>query len=239
MPDVFNSQFGYDIYMQKYSKDRKEGWVDTCRRVVDNVIADRLPNEVKNAILQAMVSRKFMPAGRYLYSAGREIHMTNNCFTLRAEDTREGWSTLLHDASSMLLMGGGVGVDYSAVRAKGSVIRRTGGEATGPLSLMRMLDYAGEGIMQGGQRRSALWAGLSWSHGDIFDFLKCKNHSESLKLSMILTSLTLLMTLHMQNIQWLKKYGYKTHVKHSKQRSQDGRLILARIRSHLETHVVS
>jgi ribonucleoside-diphosphate reductase alpha chain len=128
-----------------------------------------------------MVSRKFIPGGRYLYSSGRELHQVNNCFLFRAEDSREGWSQLMGDISSALMTGGGIGVDYSAIRPKGAIIKRTGGECTGPTALMQMVNEAGRHIMQGGQRRSAIWAGLQWDHDDINDFLQIKDWSDELR----------------------------------------------------------
>jgi ribonucleoside-diphosphate reductase alpha chain len=44
-----------------------------------------------------------------------------------------------------------------------------------------MVNESGRHVMQGGQRRSAIWAGLSWSHNDIHEFITCKNHSNDLK----------------------------------------------------------
>jgi ribonucleoside-diphosphate reductase alpha chain len=73
------------------------------------------------------------------------------------------------------MTGAGIGVDYSDIRAEGKVIRKTGGFATGPLALMQMVNEAGRGIMQGGARRSAIWAGLKWSHPDIQKFIVLKN----------------------------------------------------------------
>ena len=61
------------------------------------------------------------------------------------------------------MTGGGIGSDYSDVRAKGKLIRKTGGFSTGPTALMQMVNEAGRFIMQGGSRRSAhIWAGLNW-----------------------------------------------------------------------------
>jgi len=79
--------------------------------------------------------------------------LTGNCLLLRAEDSREGWSNLLHDASMALMTGAGIGVQYSDIREEGCAIRRTGGVATGPLALIQMLNECGRGIMQGGSRR--------------------------------------------------------------------------------------
>ena len=80
-----------------------------------------------------------------------------------------------------LMTGAGIGVDYSAVRAEGEIIRKTGGKSTGPLALMQMVNEAGRHIMQGGARRSAIWAGLSWRHPDVLQFIQMKNWSEDIR----------------------------------------------------------
>lgn len=179
--DVFSNKFANDVFKQKYSMNGQETWAETCRRVTDAVCNQLLDTETKEKIYKYMVDRKFIPGGRYLYSAGRSFHQVNNCFLFRAEDTREGWADLMQKTTSALLTGGGIGVDYSAIRYKGAIIKRTGGFCTGPISLMEMVNEAGRHVMQGGQRRSAIWAGLNWSHKDIHEFIHLKDHSEELK----------------------------------------------------------
>lgn len=179
--DVFSNKFAQDIYMQKYSLDKQETWADTCRRVVDAVCGQLMDSKSKEKIYNFMLERKFIPGGRYLYSAGRTFHQVNNCFLFRAEDTREGWADALHKATSALMTGGGIGFDYSKLRGEGEKIKGTGGTSTGPIALVKMVNEAGRYIMQGGQRRSAIWAGLQWDHKDIFKFIHLKDHSEDLK----------------------------------------------------------
>ncbi len=179
--DVFSNKFAQDIFLQKYSMNGTETWADTCERVVNAVCGQLLDAKTKAKILKFMKERKFIPGGRYLYSAGRSFHQVNNCFLFRAEDTREGWADLMGKASSALLTGGGIGVDYSAIRYKGAPIKRTGGFCTGPISLMEMVNEAGRHVRQGGQRRSAIWAGLNWDHKDVMEFIHLKDHSADLK----------------------------------------------------------
>ena len=181
MDDVFSSSFANDIYLQKYSMDGTEKWADTCQRVVSAVCGQLLDTKTKNKILKYMIERKFIPGGRYLYSAGRSFHQVNNCFLFKAEDSREGWANLMYSISSGLLTGGGIGVDYTPIRYDGAPIKRTGGTCTGPMSLMHMVNESGRHIMQGGARRSAIWAGLTWSHKDIFKFMTIKNYSDDLR----------------------------------------------------------
>lgn len=179
--DVFSSKFANDIYLQKYSMDGAEKWKDTCRRVVTAVCGQLLDSDTQEKIYKLMLERKFIPGGRYLYSAGRPLHQVNNCFLFRAEDSREGWADAMQKATAALMTGGGIGFDYSSLRAEGAKIKRTGGTSTGPIALMNMVNEAGRYIMQGGQRRSAIWAGLNWNHGDIHKFMELKNYSEDIK----------------------------------------------------------
>ena len=178
---IFSNKFAQDIYLQKYSMNQQETWPETCKRVVENVCGQLLDSETKEKILNLMVEPKFIPGGRYLYSAGRAFHQVNNCFLFRAEDSREGWSDIMHKITMSLMTGGGIGIDYSDVREEGAIIKKTGGYSTGPIALMEMTNEAGRHIMQGGARRSAIWAGLNWKHKDIFKFMQIKDWNSDLR----------------------------------------------------------
>lgn len=181
--DVFSNKFAQDIFLQKYSLDGQETWADTCRRVVSNVCGQLLPKEDQEEIYKIMLDRKFIPGGRYLYSAGKPFHQVNNCFLFRLEDSREGWADAMQKATAALMTGGGIGFEYSNLRPEGAAIKRTGGTSTGPIAAMNMVNELGRYIMQGGSRRSAIWAGLNWAHDDVLKFLNLKNHSEILKIA--------------------------------------------------------
>jgi ribonucleoside-diphosphate reductase alpha chain len=180
------SGFAKTIMEQKYSHIKKDGtletWEDIARRVAKNVMraVGAEPALVKE-IEKMIAERKFIPGGRYLYASGRPYHQVQNCLLLKAEDSREGWSELLQKASMALMTGAGIGIDYSDIRAEGKPIRKTGGHATGPIALMQMINECGRGIMQGGSRRSAIWAGLNWKHPDIHKFIMIKNWSDDIK----------------------------------------------------------
>lgn len=181
------SMFAQTILNQKYAHTKRDGsketWDEIAKRVTKHVmrsLPDVDTDDIK-AIEVAIRERKFIPGGRYLYSAGRPYHQVQNCLLLRAEDSREGWAELMQKSTQALMTGAGIGVDYSAIRSEGSIIRKTGGTATGPLALMQMLNEAGRGIMQGGSRRSAIWAGLNWKHADIHKFIRMKDWSQDIK----------------------------------------------------------
>lgn len=179
--DVFSTKFAQDIYLQKYSLDGQENWEDTCKRVVSSVCGQLLDKEDQEEIFKIMVQRKFIPGGRYLYSSGRPWHQVNNCFLFRAEDSSDGWADLMGKSTAALMSGGGIGVDYSTLRPEGAILKRKGGVSTGPIAVMHMVNESGRYIMQGGQRRSAIWAGLNWKHADINKFIHIKDYSPELK----------------------------------------------------------
>ena len=188
----FEQPFAYDIYKQKYAHPGEE-WNDTARRVATHVLAalyhapNRGPefvNVIENAtarVEQLIADRRFMPGGRYLYATGRPLHQTQNCLLLRAEDSREGWADLQQKAAMALMTGAGIGIWYGDVRPAGSTITRTGGVASGPVSLMQIINEIGRHTMQGGSRRSAIWAGLPWWHADVDAFIRIKDYPKWLR----------------------------------------------------------
>lgn len=178
--DVFRSTFAHSIFKQKYAFTPDETWAGLSKRVVNAVIAEYDPG-LSNYIEKALYNRKFIPGGRYLYASGRPIHQIKNCYLWRAQDSREGWAELMHSSASALMVGGGIGADYSTVRPEGALIKKTGGLATGPIALMNIINELGRHVRQGGQRRSAIWAGLNWSHADALKFLHIKDYSEALR----------------------------------------------------------
>ena len=171
---MFRSEWGESIFRQKYPLF--ERWEDLARQLAQEVCEGFLPQSQIDFIFESIRDMKFIPGGRYLYYAGRKAKFYNNCFLLRAEeDSRQDWANLSWKAESCLMTGGGIGADYSVYRPKGSILGRTGGEASGPLPKMQMINEIGRNVMQGGSRRSAIYASLNWQHGDVWSFLRAKN----------------------------------------------------------------
>lgn len=178
--------FATRIMQQKYiwKEQGETTWDEIAYRCTKNVLGAlgiRKTSSDFKGIYELIRSKKFIPGGRYLYASGRPLHQVQNCVLLRAEDSREGWADHLQKNTLSLMTGAGVGTVYSDLRSKGAKIRRTGGEATGPLALMQMTNESGRGIMQGGSRRSALWAGLHWNHKDVIEFIRIKDWSPEVR----------------------------------------------------------
>lgn len=185
----FKNSFAENIFKFKYAQGAEDTWDALADRLVEDVCGTRwgkdrnlMSPEDQAQLAQYIKEMKFVPGGRYLWYAGRKNSYFNNCFLLRAEeDTREEWAAITQRAVSCLMTGGGIGIDYSILRPSGKPLSRTGGLSSGPIPLMQMINEVGRGVMQGGSRRSAIYASLNWLHEDIPDFLKAKNWSDFYK----------------------------------------------------------
>jgi ribonucleoside-diphosphate reductase alpha chain len=173
---MFRNKFAEDVFVQKYKHEGAQTWEELCKTLVEDVCREHMAASDKQQLIKYMQDGKFLAGGRYLYYAGRKKKFFNNCYLLRAEeDTREDWAELSKKSELCLSTGGGIGADYSVYRASGSLLHGTGGIASGPIPKMEMIDYMGSKIMQGGSRRSAIYASLNWKHGDIENFLHAKD----------------------------------------------------------------
>ena len=182
---MLRSKFSEDIFNHKYRHDGAETWAALAHTLVEDVCTSPAQSggsdlyfskEDRQQLEEYIRDMKFIPGGRYLYYAGRLNKFFNNCYLLRAEeDTREDWANLSWKSESCLMTGGGIGIDYSVYRGEGTPIKRTGGEASGPIPKMNMINEIGRRVMQGGSRRSAIYASLNWQHADISKFLVAKD----------------------------------------------------------------
>jgi len=171
----FKNSFSERIFRLKYAQGPSDDWRSLCERLVEDVCGSRwgkdrpiMSKTDRDQLTEYMVDMKVLAGGRYLYYAGRPNSFYNNCFLLKAEeDTREEWGRLAHRAFDCLMTGGGIGVDYSILRPSGRTLSRTGGKSSGPLPLMSAINEIGRSVMQGGSRRSAIYASLNWQHEDI------------------------------------------------------------------------
>lgn len=172
----FKTTFAEDIFNNKYARFKGQTWEEKASEIVSDVTSNLMGKEDAEELETYVKDLKFIPGGRYIYYAGRQASFYNNCYLLKAEeDTREEWGSLCKRSSDCLMSGGGIGIDYSVLRPSGAPLGRTGGLASGPLPLMNSINEIGRNVMQGGSRRSAIYASLNWQHGDATEFLRVKD----------------------------------------------------------------
>lgn len=126
---------------------------------------------------ESMRDFKFVPAGRILSGAGTGHKVTYyNCFVLPSpEDSRGGILKNLGDMVEIMARAGGVGVNLSSLRPKGSYIKTVNGTSSGPIPWGELYSTAThQVIQQGGSRRGALMLMLDDDHPDVEEFITVK-----------------------------------------------------------------
>lgn len=165
------------IFASRHAAYPEETWAAACYRVARAVSAAEsgaARDEWCGKFEEALLQNRLMPGGRIWYGADRPRGQMLNCFVAPNVDSREGWARTVSDTIVISGTGGGVGINFSPSRPRGSAIRGTGGTSTGAVSVMEMVNSVGEVIKAGGGRRTALMFCLSLSHGDIVEFLDAK-----------------------------------------------------------------
>ena len=100
-------------------------------------------------------------------NAGRRLGMLSACFVLPLGDSIAEIMETARQIALVQRAGGGTGIDLSALRPKGSIVRSSGGTTDGPLSFLKMLSGVTDAIQQGAFRRGANMGVMRIDHPDI------------------------------------------------------------------------
>jgi ribonucleoside-diphosphate reductase alpha chain len=175
------------VFMDRYSlKDANGNPLEfhpeqLWKRVAQGIAAveqtDEKRAEWEKCFYEALTDFQFVPGGRILAGAGTGHQVTfYNCFVIPSpEDSRQGILDNLKVMTEIMARGGGVGINLSTLRPRGSYIKTVNGTASGPCSWAQLYSVAtGDVIQQGGSRRGALMLMLDDTHPDIEEFITVK-----------------------------------------------------------------
>lgn len=168
------------VFDRKYAKTKpngkKETWHEASLRVAADIAEAEETEEKKTEytarFFQLISELVFLPGGRTLANAGTSVTNRHNCYVLPLEDNRAAIYKTLADAAEIFSQGGGIGIDYSALREKGHPLS-TGVGASGPVAFMELFDSTGD-LINEYNRRAAMMAYLSVSHPDVIEFITSK-----------------------------------------------------------------
>lgn len=125
---------------------------------------------------EALDDFRFLPGGRILAGAGTSRRMTLfNCFVMGTlDDSLDGIFGALHEAALTVQQGGGIGIDFSPLRPRGTRADATGRIASGPVSFMHLWNQMCGTVTGEGPRPGAMMGTLRCDHPDILGFIAAK-----------------------------------------------------------------
>ena len=126
---------------------------------------------------------KFTHATPTLFNAGTKYPALSSCFLLGMDDSVESMYECIKRSALISKHSGGIGINISNIRSKGSSIRSSGGSSEGIIPLIRVLNDTARHITQGGKRKGSIALYLEPHHPEILEFLdlRLNNGKEELR----------------------------------------------------------
>lgn len=192
-----------------------EDWKGLCERVSTAVCANEeieARQGYQVMLFSYLFNKQFVPAGRILRNAGKIKRNMLNCFVIPIGDSIESIASCIKDSLITWASGGGVGVNFSALRPVGADIHGKGGQSSGLVSFMQAMDAVSETIESGGSRRSATIAIISIRHPEVEAFIDSKLKHGKLKNFNISVGITHeFLEAVERDADWELQFGHKTY----------------------------
>ncbi len=135
------------------------------------------PTERAIAFYEMMSTFRFCPSSPTLFNAGTVHPQLSSCFLTTIQDDLHSIFQGIYDNAMLSKWSGGIGNDWTNVRALGSHIKGTNGKSQGIVPFLKVANDTAVAVNQGGKRRGAVCAYLETWHLDIEDFLLLRRNT--------------------------------------------------------------
>ncbi|MFI7092338.1 ribonucleoside-diphosphate reductase subunit alpha [Streptomyces lydicus] len=123
-------------------------------------------------------SLSYLPSSPTLFNSGTRHPQMSSCYLLDSPlDELDSIYDRYHQVARLSKHAGGIGLSYSRIRARGSLIRGTNGHSNGIVPFLRTLDASVAAVNQGGRRKGAACVYLETWHADIEEFLELRDNT--------------------------------------------------------------
>ncbi|WP_374684288.1 ribonucleoside-diphosphate reductase subunit alpha [Streptomyces sp. ODS05-4] len=141
---------------------------DDSARAVDEVAS----------LYRLMSKLDYLPSSPTLFNSGTRHPQMSSCYLLDSPaDELDSIYDRYHQVARLSKHAGGIGIAYSRIRSRGSLIRGTNGHSNGIVPFLKTLDASVAAVNQGGRRKGAAAVYLETWHADIEEFLELRDNT--------------------------------------------------------------
>ena len=168
----------YDRYFLHINEARIEMPQAFFMRVAMGLALNEIDREARAIeFYQLLSSFDFMSSTPTLFNSGTRRSQLSSCYLTTVSDDLDGIYEALKENALLSKFAGGLGNDWTNVRALGSHIKGTNGKSQGVVPFLKVVNDTAVAVNQGGKRKGAVCAYLETWHLDIEEFLELRKNT--------------------------------------------------------------
>jgi ribonucleoside-diphosphate reductase alpha chain len=176
--DYLGLQTLYDRYFLHVRKTRIELPQAFFMRVAMGLSLNEIDREARAIeFYEVLSSFDFMSSTPTLFNAGTLRSQLSSCYLTTVPDDLDGIYESIKENALLSKFAGGLGNDWTRVRALGSHIKGTNGESQGVVPFLKVVNDTAVAVNQGGKRKGAVCTYLETWHLDIEEFLELRKNT--------------------------------------------------------------
>ena len=176
--DYLGLQTLYDRYFLHVGKTRIELPQAFFMRVAMGLSLNELDREARAIeFYEVLSSFDFMSSTPTLFNSGTLRSQLSSCYLTTVPDDLDGIYESIKENALLSKFAGGLGNDWTRVRALGSHIKGTNGESQGVVPFLKVVNDTAVAVNQGGKRKGAVCTYLETWHLDIEEFLELRKNT--------------------------------------------------------------
>jgi ribonucleoside-diphosphate reductase alpha chain len=176
--DYLGLQTLYDRYFLHIDEQRIEMPQAFFMRVAMGLSLNEIDREARAIEFYNVLSRfDFMSSTPTLFNSGTRRSQLSSCYLTTVADDLDGIYEALKENALLSKFAGGLGNDWTNVRALGSYIKGTNGKSQGVVPFLKVVNDTAVAVNQGGKRKGAVCAYLESWHLDLEEFLELRKNT--------------------------------------------------------------
>ncbi|MEU6034174.1 ribonucleoside-diphosphate reductase subunit alpha [Actinomadura sp. NPDC047616] len=175
--EYFGLRTVYDRYLLRHPHTRKV--IERPQHFLMRVACGLADTVAEAGRLYGLMSRlEYLPSSPTLFNSGARRPQLSSCFLLDSpRDELESIYERYGQVARLSKYAGGIGISWSRIRSRGSLIRGTNGTSNGIVPWLRTLDASVAAVNQGGRRKGAACVYLEPWHADVEEFLELRDNT--------------------------------------------------------------